>query len=84
MAPAQPLLTLFALDHTLLCGDGDVLWCDFLMQHAGAGCIRQQRLQDLINALPLLQAVDVPVAVDPDPRLAAGAQARGWQVLALR
>jgi len=26
------LLTLFDLDHTLLDGDSDVLWCDFLMQ----------------------------------------------------
>ena len=34
MAPAQrvkPQLTLFDLDHTLLSGDSDVLWCDFLM-----------------------------------------------------
>ena len=26
-------LTLFDLDHTLLDGDSDVLWCEFLMQH---------------------------------------------------
>ena len=26
-----PALTLFDLDHTLLAGDSDVLWCDFLM-----------------------------------------------------
>jgi HAD superfamily hydrolase (TIGR01490 family) len=31
MAPARPRLALFDLDHTLLCGDSDVLWCDFLM-----------------------------------------------------
>ncbi|MEO7548868.1 MAG: HAD-IB family hydrolase [Ramlibacter sp.] len=31
MAPAKPRLTLFDLDHTLLSGDSDVLWCDFLM-----------------------------------------------------
>jgi HAD superfamily hydrolase (TIGR01490 family) len=32
-APAvtPPRLTLFDLDHTLLSGDSDVLWCDFLM-----------------------------------------------------
>jgi len=30
---ARPLsLTLFDLDHTLLDGDSDVLWCDFLLQ----------------------------------------------------
>ncbi|MBL8341117.1 MAG: HAD-IB family hydrolase [Rubrivivax sp.] len=28
----KPRLTLFDLDHTLLEGDSDVLWCDFLMQ----------------------------------------------------
>ena len=27
----RPQLTLFDLDHTLLSGDSDVLWCDFLM-----------------------------------------------------
>jgi HAD superfamily hydrolase (TIGR01490 family) len=31
VAPAQPCLTLFDLDHTLLHGDSDVLWCEFLM-----------------------------------------------------
>lgn len=30
----KPILTLFDLDHTLLSGDSDVLWCDFLM-HKG-------------------------------------------------
>jgi len=31
-APSAPL-ALFDLDHTLLSGDSDVLWCEFLMQH---------------------------------------------------
>lgn len=39
---------------------------------------------DSINDLPLLQAVDAPVAVDPDPRLATIAHERGWRVLSLR
>jgi len=30
--PSMPRLTLFDLDHTLLGGDSDVLWCDFLMK----------------------------------------------------
>ena len=30
--PRPLLLTLFDLDHTLLDGDSDVLWCEFLMQ----------------------------------------------------
>jgi HAD superfamily hydrolase (TIGR01490 family) len=29
--PAKPRLALFDLDHTLLEGDSDVLWCDFLI-----------------------------------------------------
>jgi HAD superfamily hydrolase (TIGR01490 family) len=35
---------------------------------------------DSINDLPLLSAVQQPVAVDPDARLAAEAQRRGWAV----
>jgi HAD superfamily hydrolase (TIGR01490 family) len=36
---------------------------------------------DSINDLPLLEAVTHPVAVRPDARLRAHAQARGWQIL---
>ncbi|MGB1159027.1 MAG: HAD family hydrolase [Porticoccaceae bacterium] len=39
---------------------------------------------DSINDLPLLQKVDYPVAVDPDPQLRAQAAARGWQIISLR
>jgi HAD superfamily hydrolase (TIGR01490 family) len=39
---------------------------------------------DSMNDLPLLEAVDEPVAVDPDPRLASLARERGWSVLRLR
>jgi HAD superfamily hydrolase (TIGR01490 family) len=38
---------------------------------------------DSINDLPLLQAVQRAVAVDPDARLRAEADARGWQVMQL-
>jgi HAD superfamily hydrolase (TIGR01490 family) len=38
---------------------------------------------DSMNDLALLEAVDEPVAVDPDHRLAAIAQARGWPILHL-
>lgn len=38
---------------------------------------------DSMNDLALLEAVDEPVAVDPDPKLAALALARGWPVLKL-
>lgn len=39
---------------------------------------------DSINDLPLLETVARPVAVDPDPRLASIADARGWPILSLR
>jgi HAD superfamily hydrolase (TIGR01490 family) len=44
---------------------------------------RSTAYSDSINDLPLLEAVDEPVAVDPDPRLAIIAQQRGWPVLQL-
>jgi phosphoserine phosphatase len=44
---------------------------------------RSTAYSDSINDLPLLEAVDEPVVVDPDPRLAAIAQERGWRVLRL-
>ena len=38
---------------------------------------------DSHNDLPLLQLVDHPVAVDPDPVLRAHAEAAGWPILSL-
>ena len=39
---------------------------------------------DSHNDLPLLERVDHPVAVDPDPALHAHATQRGWPVISLR
>jgi HAD superfamily hydrolase (TIGR01490 family) len=39
---------------------------------------------DSHNDLPLLELVDTPVAVDPDPKLKAEAQQRDWKILSLR
>jgi HAD superfamily hydrolase (TIGR01490 family) len=39
---------------------------------------------DSHNDIPLLERVDHPVAVDPDPALAELAAARGWTILSLR
>jgi HAD superfamily hydrolase (TIGR01490 family) len=39
---------------------------------------------DSLNDLPLLSLVKEPVAVDPDPMLAAEALRRGWPVISLR
>ncbi|MGD9944587.1 MAG: HAD family hydrolase [Burkholderiaceae bacterium] len=38
---------------------------------------------DSANDLPLLERVSDPVATNPDPRLAAQAEARGWPILRL-
>jgi len=39
---------------------------------------------DSLNDLPLLERVANPVAVDPDPKLRAEAESRGWPVITLR
>jgi HAD superfamily hydrolase (TIGR01490 family) len=39
---------------------------------------------DSINDLPLLEQVGIPVAVDPDARLQAIAEARQWKIMSLR
>ena len=39
---------------------------------------------DSHNDLPLLNLVDNPVAVDPDAKLVAHAQAQGWPIISLR
>lgn len=39
---------------------------------------------DSHNDLPLLELVDNPIAVDPDPKLQTVARQRGWQVMSLR
>lgn len=39
---------------------------------------------DSHNDIPLLEAVDRPVAVDPDDRLRAHADNRGWEIISLR
>lgn len=39
---------------------------------------------DSHNDLPLLERVERPCAVDPDPRLRAIAEERGWPILSLR
>ncbi|MDH1632922.1 HAD family hydrolase [Pseudomonas mosselii] len=39
---------------------------------------------DSLNDVPLLEVVANPVAVDPDPKLRAEAERRGWPVISLR
>lgn len=39
---------------------------------------------DSFNDIPLLEFVDHPVAVDPDPSLHSHAQEQGWEIISLR
>ena len=39
---------------------------------------------DSLNDLPLLEQVSHPFAVDPDPKLRAEAEQRGWPIISLR
>jgi HAD superfamily hydrolase (TIGR01490 family) len=39
---------------------------------------------DSLNDMPLLEKVDHPVAVDPDPTLDAYARERGWEIISLK
>jgi len=54
------------------------------LQQPGAPAGHQTFYSDSMNDLPLLEWVDTPVAVDPDPRLATTARTRGWQQISLR
>lgn len=49
-----------------------------------AGFEQSTFYSDSHNDLPLLERVTRPVAVDPDPQLAAAARARSWSVISLR
>jgi HAD superfamily hydrolase (TIGR01490 family) len=55
----------------------------WLAQH-GADLAGSHFYSDSINDLPLLERVEQPVAVDPDPLLAEMARTRGWPVISLR
>ena len=44
-------LAIFDLDHTLLDGDSDVLWCEFLMDE---GLLERPRFEPLNQAMELL------------------------------
>jgi HAD superfamily hydrolase (TIGR01490 family) len=52
--------------------------------HSLAGFGRSSFYSDSHNDLALLERVTHPVAVDPDPKLAAVARARGWAAVSLR
>lgn len=71
---------------TLNMRDGKVVRLHQWLRERGQGLANfdSTAYSDSINDLPLLEAVDHPVAVDADSRLAAMAQQRGWQHMRLR
>ncbi|HSV47997.1 MAG TPA: HAD-IB family hydrolase [Ramlibacter sp.] len=71
---------------TLNMRQGKVLRLQDWMQARGLRleALRSRAYSDSINDLPLLEAVEEPVAVSPDARLERVARERGWEVIALR
>lgn len=64
--------------------DGKVRRLEAFLAERGIEADHTVAYSDSRNDLPLLQAADEAVAVDPDPVLAEQAQARGWRILSLR
>lgn len=55
----------------------------WLTEHGGT-LVGSSFYSDSHNDIPLLEQVERPVAVDPDPTLARQAAARGWPIISLR
>ena len=65
--------------------EGKVLRMQHWLQARGWdwGDVETTFYSDSLNDVPLLEKVDHPVATNPDPRLRALAQQRGWRILDL-
>lgn len=99
----EPIARLLGVD-TLLATEPELRDGRYTGDVAGTPCFREgkvARLNDWLaehdtslgdaafysdsrNDLPLLERVERPIAVDPDPVLAETAHARGWPVITLR
>lgn len=64
--------------------EGKVVRYHAWLQERGLNSVESWFYSDSRNDLPMLELVDHPVAVDPDPTLAQIAQARDWPILSLR
>ena len=64
--------------------EGKVLRLEQWLEAQGATLAGSSFYSDSHNDIPLLERVDHPVAVDPDPALADLAAVRGWRILSLR
>jgi len=64
--------------------DGKVTRLERWLAETGLSLEGASFYSDSLNDLPLLERVTRPVAVDPDPKLRAEAERRGWPVISLR
>jgi HAD superfamily hydrolase (TIGR01490 family) len=64
--------------------EGKVRRLEAWLAQTGHGLEGSTFYSDSHNDIPLMDRVDHPVAVDPDPQLLAYAQQRGWPVISLR
>lgn len=64
--------------------DGKVRRLEQWLVESGRDLAGSSFYSDSHNDLPLLERVEHPVAVDPDPRLREIAESRGWSILSLR
>jgi HAD superfamily hydrolase (TIGR01490 family) len=64
--------------------EGKVTRLEQWLQETGVSLEGSYFYSDSMNDLPLLERVQHPVAVDPDPVLHGEAMRRGWKVMSLR
>lgn len=64
--------------------EGKVTRLKLWLEESGLSLEDSYFYSDSLNDLPLLEQVANPVAVDPDPKLRAEAEQRGWPVITLR
>ena len=67
--------------------EGKITRLEQFLEHHGTrlDCLTSSRFySDSLNDLPLLEKIQHPVAVDPDPTLRAHASAHGWPIISLR
>ncbi|MDQ5849638.1 MAG: HAD-IB family hydrolase [Pseudomonadota bacterium] len=102
----EPIAAELGVEH-LIATEPEIIAGRFTGEVAGTPCMREGKItrleawlsargtaladfpeswfySDSINDLPLLERVTHPVAVDPDPKLAAVAKRRGWRTQSLR
>jgi HAD superfamily hydrolase (TIGR01490 family) len=61
-------------------GPGKVVWAERFASEHGVDLDRSYFYTDSISDLPLLERVDHPIVVNPDPRLWRLARQKGWPV----